>query len=88
MFITLTTSGVLTLPEPIRIEPPTDILLGILVRRISWTNPLALPSVISDAKLVESVVTPTLNESVKFFISVLKPDIETESWSFNSINGK
>ena len=86
-FNTLTTSAVPASPDPIRIEPPTDIVLGIAVRRISWTNPLALPTVISADKLVKSVLTPTLNESVRFVILVLNPDIWTASWLFNSMNG-
>ena len=34
-FSTLTTSAVPALPDPIRIEPPTDIVLGTAVSRIS-----------------------------------------------------
>ena len=39
-------------------------------------------------KLIVSVFTPTLNESVRLIIFVLNPDITTLSWLFNSIYGK
>ena len=44
-----------------------------------WASPAELPTVILAAKLTLLVVTPTLNESVKFLIFVLKPDIDIAS---------
>ena len=75
-------------PEPTLNELPMLIVLGIDLTEISWTNPATLPMVIASDNCVLSVLTPTLKAFVKFVILVLKPDIETASWSFNSINGK
>ena len=58
------------------------------IRDRSCTKPALLPTVIDAANTVDSVDTPTLNESVRLVIFVLNPDIETESSLFNSINGK
>ena len=55
---------------------------------MSCIKPPAAPTVIVFASPIVSVLTPTLNESVKLTIELLKPDIETEVWSFNSMNGK
>ena len=77
-----------TFPEPIFIEPPIATLDGILFTWISWIKPFAAPIVIVFASPTESVPTPTLNELVKFTIELLNPDMDTDVWSFNSINGK
>ena len=55
---------------------------------MSWIIPLPLPIAIVLARPILSVLTPTLNASVRLTIDVLKPDIETTFWSFNSKNGK
>ena len=87
-FNTFNSSVSLVFPEPTLIEPPIDTEPGISVNIISWTRPAELPTVILDARLTLLVETPTLNIFVKFLIFVLKPDIDTASWSFNSMNGK
>ena len=86
--ITLNNSVSDVFPEPTLRELPTDIVVGTAVTEISWTNPATLPAVIDTANPVDSVLTPTLNASVRFFISVLKPEIDTASWLFNSMNGR
>ena len=87
-FNTLKDSTSEVFPEPTLNEPPIAIVFGISVTKISWIKPLAAPTVIDFARPIVSVLTPTLNELVKFTIELLKPDIETEVWSFNSIKGK
>ena len=69
-------------------EPPIETFVGILERWISWIKPFAAPIVIVFARPTLSVVTPTLNESVKLTIELLNPEIDTNDWLFNSINGK
>ena len=91
MFNTLqnsTSASASTFPEPIFIEPPIATLLGILLTKISWIRPPADPTDIVFESPTLSVDTPTLNESVRLTIELLKPDIEINDWSFNSINGK
>ena len=56
--------------------------------KISSIIPFVLPRFIVFAKPIELVETPTENEFDKFNIVVLKPDTETESLFFNSMNGK
>ena len=75
------------LPTPILIVPPTDTVFGILLTKISWTIPFKLPTVIDLPNETVSVFTPTVNESVKFGIDVVNPEINTESLSFNSRKG-
>ena len=76
------------LPEPTLKELPILTVSGIDLTEISWTNPATLPDVIASDNCVLDVLTPTLKASVRFVIFVLKPDIDTASWSFNSMNGK
>ena len=75
-------------PEPTLNEPPIAIVFGISVTYMSCINPFIAPSVIVFASPTLKVETPTVNESVKFLIDVLKPDIDTDVLSFNSIKGK
>ena len=85
---TLTVSTSVTFPDPILIEPPIATLVGIFFTWISWIKPLLDPIVIGFESFCLSVLTPILKESVKFTTEVLKPDILTDDWLLNSINGK
>ena len=76
------------LPTPILIDPPTETVDGILLTNTSWTKPLELPTVIDFPSDTVSVLTPILNEFVKFVTDVLNPETKTESLSLSSTNGR
>ena len=61
--------------------------MGILDTVISSMSPAEADCIV-DKSVILDVLTPTLNVSVKFTIEVLKPDIDTQVWSFISNNGK
>ena len=69
-------------------EEPTETEFGILETKISSTLPLEPLTVICFERPIISVEMPTENDPVKLIIDVFNPEIEIESLSFNSINGR
>ena len=83
---TFRTSVSVVFPDPTLIDPPTDIVVGILVTTISTILEL-VDAVIDCAKLTLSVLTPILKDPAKLTIVVLSPDINAEFRLSNSMNG-
>ena len=75
------------MPEPTLMLLPTETLSGNLLTKISSIELVTPTTLILFARATREVVTPILNESVKFCIDVLKPETNTKSWLFNSIKG-
>ena len=86
-FLVLKTFNTLKNSVPIFKNPSTETVFGISVTCISSIFPLVLPTVIVLARPIVFVLTPILNDPVKFTIEVLSPVTEIDELSFNSING-